>query len=76
MDVVTVFFYGYLDELIYVEQSHLFVTIAVQVYRLKKTLYGLRQSAQIQYQTLVNFLTKLGFYRLEQDHDVFVSEDR
>ena len=76
MDVVTAFLYGYLDELIYVEQPHLFVTNAGQVCRLRKALYGLKQSAQVWYQTLVDFLVKLGFHRLEQDHGVFVSEDK
>ena len=49
IDVVTVFLYGYLDELIYVEQPHLFITNPGQVCRLRKALYGLRQSVQIWY---------------------------
>ena len=76
IDVVTAFFYGYLDELIYVEQPHLFITNLGQVCKLRKALYELRQSAQLWYQTLVDFLMKLGFHRLEQDHGIFVSEDK
>ena len=76
MDVVTAFLYGYFDELIYVKQPHLFITNPGQVCRLKKALYRLRQSAQVWYQTLVDFLMKLEFYRLEQNYVVFVSEDK
>lgn len=77
MDVVAAFLYGFLDELIYVEQPHLFVTDNPHlVCRLIKALCRLKQSPQVWYQTLVDFLKKLGFYRLELDHGVFVSKDR
>lgn len=78
MDVVTAFLYGFLDELIYVEQPHLFVfgNNLHLVCKLIKALYGLKQSPQVWYQTLVDFLKKLGFHRLELDHGVFVSEDK
>ena len=65
INVVTAFLYDYLDELIYVTQPHLFITNLGQVCRLRKALYGLRQSAQVWYQILVNFLMKLRFHRLE-----------
>ena len=76
MDVVTAFLYGYLDELIFVEQPHLFNPTPHLVCKLIKALYGLKQSPQVWYQTLVDFLKKLGFHRLELDHGVFVSDDK
>ena len=76
MDVVAAFLYGYLDKLIFVEQPHLFVTNSHLVCKLKKALYGLKQAAHVWYQTLVDFLLKLGFHRLELDHGVFVSKDK
>ena len=76
MDVVTAFLYGYLDELIYVEHPHLFITTPHLFCKLIKALYGLKQSPQVWYQTLVDFLKKLGFHRLELDHGVFVSDDK
>ena len=76
MDVVTAFLYGFLDEIIYVEQPHLFELNPELVCRLRKALYGLKQAPQVWYQTLVDFLKKLGLERLELDHGVFVSKDR
>ena len=75
MDVVTAFLYGFLDEEIYVEQPHLFAEDPSLVCRLRKALYGLKQAPQVWYQTLANFLNKLGLKRLEDDHGVFKSDD-
>lgn len=47
MNVITAFFYEYLDKLIYVKQSHLFITNLFLVYKLKKALYKLKQSAYV-----------------------------
>ena len=76
MDVVTAFLYGFLDEIIYVEQPHLFELDPDHVCRLRKALYGLKQAPQVWYQTLADFLKKLGLERLELDHGAFVSQDR
>ena len=76
MDVVTAFLYGFLDEVIYVEQPHLFEIDVDKVCKLLKALYGLKQAPHVWYKTLVEFLQKLGFQRLELDHGVFVSEDK
>ena len=76
MDVVTAFLYGFLDEVIYVEQPHLFELRPELVCRLRKALYGLKQAPQVWYQTIADFLKKLGLERLELDHGVFVSKDR
>ncbi len=76
MDVVTAFLYGFLDEVIYVEQPHLFEIDIDKVCKLLKALYGLKQAPHIWYKTLVEFLWKLGLQRLELDHGIFVSEDK
>ena len=76
MDVVTAFLYGFLDEVIYVEQPHLFATELEKVCKLIKALYGLKQAPHVWYKTLVEFLKKLGFTRLELDHGIFVSADK
>ena len=43
----------------------------VQVYRLRKSLYGLKQAGRRWYQRLVDIMTKLGFARCEGDQAVF-----
>ncbi len=73
MDVVTAFLYGFLYEVIYVDQPHLFATELDKVCKLIKTLYGSKQAPQVWYKTLVKFLKKLGFIRLEIHHGIFVS---
>ena len=75
MDVVTAFLYGFLDESIYVIQPTLFEQGENQVCLLRKALYGLKQSSRVWYQTLQDFLQKMGFKRTESDHGVFVSRD-
>ncbi len=75
MDGVTAFLYGFLDEVIYVEQHHLFELCFELVCRLHKALYGLKQAPQVGYQTIADFLKKLGLERLELDHGLFVSKD-
>ncbi len=76
MDVITAFLYSFLDEVIYVEQLHLFATELDKVCTLIKALYGLKQAPHVWYKTLVEFLKKLRFIRLELDHGIFVSMDK
>ncbi len=76
MDVVTAFLYGFLDEVIYVKQPHLFATGLDKVCKIIKALYRLKQAPHVWYKTLVKFLKKLRFFRLELDHGIFVSMDK
>ncbi len=76
MDVVTVFLYRFLDEVIYIEQPHLFTTKPDEVCKLINALYGLKEALHILYKTLVEFLKKLGFVRLELDHGIFISKNK
>nr|GEV94603.1 putative ribonuclease H-like domain-containing protein [Tanacetum cinerariifolium] len=58
MDVKTAFFYGPLKEEVYVNQPDGFVDLQNpdKVYRLKKSLYGLKQASRAWYDELSNFL--------------------
>ena len=76
MDVVTAFLYRFLDEVIYIEQPHLFTTKPDEVCKLINALYGLKEALHILYKTLVESLKKLGFVRLELDHGIFISKDK
>lgn len=61
MDVVTAFLYGFLDESIYVIQPTLFDIGEGKVCLLQKAPYDLKQSSRVWYQTLQDFLQKVGF---------------
>ncbi len=76
MHVVTAFLYRFLDEVIYIEQPHVFELRSELVCRLCKALYRLKQAQQVWYQTIADFLQKLGLEQLELDHCLFVSKDR
>ena len=76
IDVVMAFLYGFLVEVIYVEQLHLFVTELDKFCKLIKALYRLKQATHVWYKTLVKFLKKLRFTRLELNYGIFVSADK
>lgn len=61
IDIVTAFFYGFLNKVIYIEQLHLFKVDVDKVYKLLKALYRLKQIIHIWYKKFVEFLQKLGF---------------
>ena len=76
MNVIIVFLYEFLDEIIYVTQFILFEIKNKKqiVCILKKVFYDLEQISRIWYQTIQNFLQKLKFKRCDSDHDVFTNE--
>ena len=63
-----------LNEEIYVKQAPGYIQKGKEqlVYRVKKGLYGLKQSAREWAKRLTNFLIKIGFRPLAADHNVFV----
>lgn len=61
------FFYGHLQEEIYVEQPPLHNDGTNHVCLFKKALYGLKQAPRIWFYTLSMFLEKLGFTALAAD---------
>jgi hypothetical protein len=67
------------DELIYLEQppdhDNPSKPRATWVWKLIKTIYGLRQGAKNWYDALTQALTELGFKRSEADHGLFFKEE-
>ena len=62
MDVKSAFLNGYINEEVYVEQPPGFDDKKVgHVYKLKKTLYGLKQAHRAWYKRLRDFLLSKGF---------------
>ena len=61
MDNKTAFFYGLVEEIIYVAQPTGYSDKSVRVCKLQKALYGLKQLPRIWYQILAKFLHELGF---------------
>lgn len=65
------------NEQVYLEQPPSYATrdSRVWVWRLHKTLYGLKQGAKNWYDALCKALTDLGFVRTDADHGVFVKKE-
>ena len=77
MDVKSAFLNGYLHEEVYVEQPKGFVdpTLPNHVYRLKKSLYGLKQEPRAWYERLTQFLVNQGYKKGGSDKTLFVKEE-
>ncbi|GKA52292.1 gag-pol polyprotein [Tanacetum coccineum] len=65
MDVKMAFLYGPLKEEVYDAQPDVFVDLdhLEKVYRLRKSLYGLKQALRAWYDELSNFLMSKGFIK-------------
>lgn len=74
MDMKTAFLYGAVEEIIYMIQPTGFKSKRYpnKVCRLKKTLYGLKQSPRVWYQTFANFMRELGLFPIDADYSVFI----
>jgi hypothetical protein len=73
VDITSAFTNGDLDEEIYMRQPEGFhVGSPNQVCRLRKSLYGLKQSARQWNKKLHSVLTELGFKRIESDRSVYI----
>lgn len=74
MDVSTAFLYGDLEEDIYMDQPEGFVDPEHPdwVRKLKKTLYGLKQSAREWYKCIDKYLCSIGFLQNPADSNVYV----
>ena len=74
MDVKTAFLNGTVDHVIYISQPEGFVDPdhPDYVHKLKKSLYGLKQSARCWNQTLDNFLLTNGYRRSPADECIYV----
>lgn len=78
MDVKTIFFYGIIDQLFYVEMPKEHKDQwNNQVCLLKKTLYGLKHLPCLSNKRLAKFLfIKLGFQQIHMDHNIFVTNKK
>jgi hypothetical protein len=73
MDVKTTFLHGDLEEEIYMMQPEVFIVKGKKelVYKLKKSLYGMKQSPRMWYQKFDTYILGLGFVRSRADHCVY-----
>ena len=73
MDVKTTFLHGDLEEEIYMKQLEGFIVKGKNelVCKLKKSLYGLKQSPRMWYQKFDTYILGLGFVRSKVDHCVY-----
>jgi hypothetical protein len=76
MDVKTAFLNGELEEDIYMDQPQGFVQDGKEhlVCKLKKSLYGLKQSPRAWYQHIDMLFTHEGFSRSQTDHSLYVKQ--
>ena len=76
MDVKTAFLNGELEEDIYMTQPQGFEVKDFEhlACKLKKSLYGLKQSPRAWYQRIDAFFTKEGFTRSEADHSLYIKQ--
>ncbi|CAI7891070.1 unnamed protein product [Closterium sp. NIES-54] len=72
LDVKTAFLYGRLKEEVYMKQPPGFDDDSGRVCKLKRTIYGLKQSPRAWYTRIVEHLLSLGFVRSECDHALYV----
>ena len=72
MDVKCAFLNGYLTEYIYMQQPQVFSTNPYLVCRLRKSLYGLKQSPRAWYAKIDSFLLSLNFVRYKSDPNVYL----
>ena len=78
MDAVTAFLNSGIDEEIYVYQPEGFVdpNHPDKVWRLHKSLYGLKQSPKLWQDDVKGFLVSAGFAQCEIDHCTYIRSDR
>jgi hypothetical protein len=73
MDVKTTFLHGDLEEEIYMKQPQGYAVKGMKelVCKMKKSLYGLKQSPRIWYKKFDTYMLGIGFTRSKEDHCVY-----
>ena len=76
MDVKFKFLNGILDEEVYIEQPERFVDLNKRdmVYKLHKTLYGLKKAPRAWYERLHNYLIHIDFQRTNDNNSLYIKE--
>jgi hypothetical protein len=76
LDISTAFLHADIDEEVYMTQPLGTVEPGTEhlVCRLKKALYGLRQSPRLFYQLLHSYLLEIGFTRTNKDHCIYIKK--
>jgi transposase InsO family protein len=76
LDVKSAFLHGELNEEVYVEQPLGYQSERKElVYRLKKSLYGLRQAPRAWYSKIETYFGSEGFVKCPHEHTLFVKHD-
>jgi hypothetical protein len=75
--VKTTFLHGDLEEEIYMKQPEVFVVKGKKdlVCKLKRSIYGLKQSPRMWYQNFDTYILILGFVRSKVDHFIYSKEE-
>nr|GEV29916.1 ribonuclease H-like domain-containing protein [Tanacetum cinerariifolium] len=76
LDVNNAFLYGGLDEIFYMKPPGGFFTSSNKVWRLKKSLYGLKQVPRQWNAKLTFTLTENGFSQSKSDYSLFTKSDK
>jgi hypothetical protein len=73
LDVVTAFLHGLLKEEVYFQQPPRFEILGKDqwVYRLNRSLYGLRQSSRAWYNRIDQYLQSIGMNKNKCDHNLY-----
>jgi hypothetical protein len=72
IDIQCAFLNGDLEEEVFVEQPPYFTDGTARVWKLHKTLYGLKQAAREWHKALVKVLAELGFVCAQSDPGLYV----
>ena len=76
MDVKSEFIHGEIQEEIYMQNYEGFIHDPSLVFRLRKSLYGLKQALRAWYAKMDNFLLSLGIERYKSDTNVYLQHYR
>jgi hypothetical protein len=72
IDIQCAFLNGVIEGDVYVEQPEMFGDGSDNVWKLRKTLYGLKQSAREWHKELAKLLAKMGFRRSDSDPGLYI----
>jgi len=74
LDVNNAFLHGDLDEVVYMTVPQGIPNPTNKVYRLRKSLYGLKQASRQRFQKLSSTLSSLGYQQSKHDYSLFINK--